>query len=210
MSLAALLCISFCWGCTALLGKGFPHPFPPERPRTALGGCCPMWYHPLPPSWVERGAIPFAAPLGMQEYNSGSVGHRCLSFPNTSSICGPGRLERPLDVLWHQAEWILGFLCEGPLIWVSRVSTGKDVCWQPQTASGLAVVASVAIGKWGPRGSLGPWAGVPRRVLRCLWLFASLTVFFAREAASCLCAPRRYLCRHSAFPVHLPFEQKCF
>lgn len=71
------------------------------------------------------------------------------------------------------------------------MSTGEDMCWQPQAARGLAVVASVAIGKWGPRGSLGLWARFPRRVLRCLWLFASLTLLFAREAASCLRAPRR-------------------
>lgn len=85
-------------------GEGvLPHPVLPEPLGAALYSCCPTLYYLLPPSWMECNA----ALLGMQGYNSG---HRFLSFPVSCSICGPERLEQPLDLFYIQPSrfWAVG------------------------------------------------------------------------------------------------------
>lgn len=137
-----------------LLEKGFPlAPSHPTRtPRAAIPGCC------LPP-----------AP-GMQGYNSGSAGQCCLHFPNASSICGPERLEQPLDLLSHQAERGSSHLGQ----WDER--QGGHVPSSLARQEVLLLWQASAIGKRGTRRLPGAVAPVPEaRALRCLWLFASLT-----------------------------------
>lgn len=124
-------------------GSSLPHPI------LTWIYCYLMFYQPLPPSWMGHGTVLSTAPLGMQEHN---VGHCCLSFPCIwSSEAG-------------QAD--SGLFVQGPLVWVSRMSTREGMCWQPHTTRGLAIVASVAVVKRGTRRPLGLWARLLRLKLQ--------------------------------------------
>jgi len=196
---AALLPISFCWGCTALLGKGFP----------------PTPSHLTPPRGCHLGLFPYVASPATAR--SGGAWHRPVCSP-PGMLCGALLLQfsQRFYYLWSReagaaSRFIIasGQVDSGLFVQGPSCSSQQDEQQGGRVPRGLAAVASVAVGKRSTSRWPGLWAQflrLPSAPLRACSLLHVRSCFLFVCTAT---APASSALLAQPFPVHLPSEQKC-